>query len=721
MLGWIKDRFHFSTPDEGPLSDFDTWAPDAMQTMAQGIEDNLSVVQGPLTKLGTVIKSGMQNAMKTSGTPAKGTATVTAQTPAMTTASTQTFQPVASEANQQTLMAKTDTQKNLVATRGFIANQSGPFKAVSYSLFNQITTSSKNRTDAAKTQSNNAIQGVRGFMQSQVSPFHSTSYGLFSQIYDASRDRMNATQTLTQTMINNIISWIRSQYGNFYSAGRYTIQGFANGMNAERATIVNTSNSLVQAVKDAFVKGLGIHSPSVWMDWAGKNTGLGWVRGFNRVDLGKLARSKVNDMKGAFKNALFDANLNVDYMGDDSMKEVNWMRKYDGGSVVNGNDGGKGGRFVNNMLRLVNDDSHGYSQANRWGPDYDCSSSIITALRWAGFNTGNASYTGNMSSELTKHGWERLPYKNPKRGDILLNDATHVEMSLGNGMNAGFHSAHGHPEAGDQAHEAYVGRDPGGWAAILRYKNGFGDSLADAIEEAYNVKKYGYGSMDEEGDAGAPASGSLADWTKQALQLTGQPMSLLKGLMRAAKSESGGNPKAVNNWDINARLGHPSKGLMQTIDSTFNAYKLPGHGNIWNPVDNMAAAIRYMIARYGSVEKVLKPRSKHWYGYAVGSRYITSDQFAMLHEGEAVIRRDENPYRNSRGGFITPMLEKIVLGEMTKIAERAVGGIRTVEARGLDDRDLQFTQVVNFKETPKQPSEFRAALRMEGRRLAFGR
>jgi hypothetical protein len=724
VLGWIKDRFHFSTPDEGPLSDFDTWAPDAMQTMAQGIEDNLSVVQAPLNKLGTVIKSGMQNAMKTSGTSAKGTATVTAQTPAVTTASTQAFQPVANAANQQTLMAKTDTQKNLVATREFIANQSGPFKAVSYSLFNQITTSSKNRTDAAKMQSNNAIQGVRGFMQSQVLPFHSTSYGLFSQIYDASRDRMNATQTLTQTMINNIISWIRARYGNFYSAGRYTMQGFANGMNAERATIVNTSNSLVQAVKDAFVKGLGIHSPSVWMDWAGKNTGLGWVRGFNRVDLGKLARSKVNDMKGAFKNALFDANLNVDYMGDDSMKEVNWMRKYDGGSVVNGNDGGKGGRFVNNMLKLVNDDSHGYSQSNRWGPDYDCSSSIITALRWAGFNTGNASYTGNMSSELTKHGWERLPYRNPKRGDILLNDATHVELALGGLINAGFHSAHGHPEPGDQAHEAYVGRDPGGWAAILRYKNGFGDSLADAIEEAYNFKKYGYGVMDAEGDGGengAAASGKLSDWVKAALKLTGQPESLTNGLIRAAKAESGGNPRAVNNWDINAKLGHPSKGLMQTIDSTFNAYKLPGHGNIWNPVDNMAAAIRYMIARYGSVEKVLKPRSKHWYGYAVGSRYITSDQFAMLHEGEAVIRRDENPYRNSRGGFITPMLEKIVLGEMTKIADRAVGGIRTVESRGLNDRDLQFTQVVNFKETPKQPSEFRAALRMEGRRLAFGR
>jgi WXG100 family type VII secretion target len=54
----------------------------------------------------------------------------------------------------------------------------------------------------------------------------------------------------------------------------------------------------------------------------------------------------------------------------------------------------------------------------------------------------------------------------------------------------------------------------------------------------------------------------------------------------------------------NAAAGHPSKGLMQTIDSTFNSYKLPGHDDIWNPVDNIIAGIRYSIARYGSVANV---------------------------------------------------------------------------------------------------------------------
>ena len=43
---------------------------------------------------------------------------------------------------------------------------------------------------------------------------------------------------------------------------------------------------------------------------------------------------------------------------------------------------------------------------------------------------------------------------------------------------------------------------------------------------------------------------------------------------------------------------------MQTIDSTFNAYKVAGHDNIENPVDNIIAGVRYALARYGSLSNV---------------------------------------------------------------------------------------------------------------------
>ena len=53
---------------------------------------------------------------------------------------------------------------------------------------------------------------------------------------------------------------------------------------------------------------------------------------------------------------------------------------------------------VNWCLEIAADDSHGYDQTNRWGPDYDCSSLLIQAWENAGVpvKTNGASYTGNM-------------------------------------------------------------------------------------------------------------------------------------------------------------------------------------------------------------------------------------------------------------------------------------------------------------------------------------
>ena len=118
-------------------------------------------------------------------------------------------------------------------------------------------------------------------------------------------------------------------------------------------------------------------------------------------------------------------------------------------------------QFAQAMEQLCKDDSHGYSQINRWGSDYDCSSAIIHALQVAGFDTGTASYTGNLSAELTARGWVRLPASMAKqRGDILLNDVNHVAVYLGNNQLAEFSISENGTidgQAGDQTgREAYI-------------------------------------------------------------------------------------------------------------------------------------------------------------------------------------------------------------------------------------------------------------------------
>ena len=60
-------------------------------------------------------------------------------------------------------------------------------------------------------------------------------------------------------------------------------------------------------------------------------------------------------------------------------------------------------------------------------------------------------------------------------------------------------------------------------------------------------------------------------------------------IMTVVQHESNNQAHAQNNWDINAQEGHPSKGVLQFIDGTFNKYAMPGHHDIWKPFDQLLA------------------------------------------------------------------------------------------------------------------------------------
>lgn len=119
----------------------------------------------------------------------------------------------------------------------------------------------------------------------------------------------------------------------------------------------------------------------------------------------------------------------------------------------------------------------------------------------------------------------------------------------------------------------------------------------------------GGGGMGSSGGppSGSPPPGNVQEWIKEAikiLQENGIPVTddNIDEIWKIIEKESSGNPHAINLWDSNYQAGHPSKGLMQCIDSTFNAHKLPGHDDIWNPVDNIIAGVRYTFSRYGGFE-----------------------------------------------------------------------------------------------------------------------
>ena len=148
-------------------------------------------------------------------------------------------------------------------------------------------------------------------------------------------------------------------------------------------------------------------------------------------------------------------------------------------------------------LRIAADDTHGYDQTNRWGPDYDCSSFVISAFKAAGVPL-ECTYTGNMRGDMLRRGFidvtATVNLSNGAglaAGDVLLNYTRHTALALGSGrivqasINERGTVTNGLP--GDQTgreicERAYYNYP---WDCVLRY--GGSDSAATAEEDGQGL------------------------------------------------------------------------------------------------------------------------------------------------------------------------------------------------------------------------------------------
>ena len=259
------------------------------------------------------------------------------------------------------------------------------------------------------------------------------------------------------------------------------------------------------------------------------------------------------------------------------------------------------------------------SGTDPWGYFFkECVSFVASRLSNQGVNPSLFSGLGNGNMWLNA----RVPRSStPRPGMVAVyakNGQNHV--STVSGVSGDTFSGEEYNYAGSHAYHAFSGRP----ISMVDTFLDFGVHVADKAKEENSplrklIKNQVGGMFDWitkmlaplNGDGGGPqdnpAGGEVSRWAslvKKALRANGLPdnEAYTNAWLRQIQSESGGNPKAVQGGytDINTLTGDLAKGLVQTTSRTFNAFKFPGHGDIFNGYDNLLAGIAYAKSRYGS-------------------------------------------------------------------------------------------------------------------------
>lgn len=168
----------------------------------------------------------------------------------------------------------------------------------------------------------------------------------------------------------------------------------------------------------------------------------------------------------------------------------------------------------------------------------------------------------------------------------------------------------------------------GNWGSMMgslpvSLAKGLVDKAVNAVKDSFSV----IGGNTSTGSTGGAGVERWRGLVNQVLTMLGQPTSWADTVLRRMNQESGGNPNAINNWDSNAKAGHPSQGLMQTIPGTFAAYAGPYLARgITDPLANIYAGVNYALHRYGSLSALNRAG-----GYALGG--IVEDRPTLYDRG----------------------------------------------------------------------------------------
>lgn len=425
-------------------------------------------------------------------------------------------------------------------------------------------------------------------------------------------------------LLGSLAGVISRTWSNIVAGARLAGGNIINGLRAGMAAAIsgigswikgNIVDPIVNSVKHFF----GIHSPSVVMQGIGtmlvRGLFLGMTPGISGIG------SMVGQVFGGFPAAL-GAMISHGLIGVASLpgKALTALMSLFGG--------GDAGQLAMTASKYG---GHRYVWGGGANPStgFDCSSfvNMLGGMLHLGLPGGFAapsSAHGPATGDWL--GFGRMAHV--PSGEMRMNDLyvspTHMGVVTG-------------PGRGFAARSTATGTGPqpvGGGYDILRFPGGV--KLPGWLQGVMGKISGLFGRLFGGGGTagGQPVPAGVARWAGVVNQVLGMfgRLDLAPVILAQMQTESNGNQFAQNNWDSNAAIGQNSRGLMQVIPATFNAFAGPFRSRgIFDPLANVYAAVAYALSRYnGRIAQVLG----HGHGYAKGGVIGEPVMGFGLHSGD---------------------------------------------------------------------------------------
>ena len=310
----IKSFLHFSVPDEGPLADFESWMPDFMQGLADGINANANVVGdavngfagGLAEKISSVIQSALSNVV----TSVQGFMT-------------QMF----------------DTVKTVWT------NANAAIDATMSQISSGITSGWKTIVSTIKT----ALENIRNAI--------TTTWKAVSSVISAALDGIKKIVTAVWAALKNLIKTGQLDIKSVVTTTWEAVSGVVR-------TAVNAIKSVVQAVWDAMPdtvrSAMNRVKEAVLSIWDGIKNGIG-------DRLGGVRDAVVNAMNAVY-NAVMDKVNSSWSWGRDLMQNLINGITYMLGSLIN--TVADVARAISDYLHFSVPDKGPLSEFESWMPDF---------------------------------------------------------------------------------------------------------------------------------------------------------------------------------------------------------------------------------------------------------------------------------------------------------------------------------------------------------------